>query len=80
VIKYNTDGYTINPTYAVTYKWGQATQGGFTRTRFNNRAWVVIVAFVLRAPSLRKVGKAFTVPGRAGNRQSLRLPWTLPST
>ena len=46
VIKYNTDGHTVNPTHTVTYKWGQATQGSSPQARFNNNARVVTVAFV----------------------------------
>jgi hypothetical protein len=48
------DGHTINPTYDVTYKLSQATQGGSTRARFSNSARVVTVAFVFHAPGLRK--------------------------
>jgi hypothetical protein len=43
VIRYNTDGYTINPTFIVTYKWDQVTQSGFTRARVDNNAWVATV-------------------------------------
>ena len=77
MIKYNTDGYTINLTYVVTYKWGQATHGGFTWARFNNSVRVVKIAFVLRAQGLRKsarplpflvapgIGRAFACLGRS---------------
>jgi hypothetical protein len=73
VIRYTTDEYTINSTYTIAYKWDQAAQDGFTRARFDNKARIAIVDPVFRAPSLRKSLEAFAIPGRAGNRQSLRL-------
>lgn len=74
MIRYNTDGYTINPTFIVNYKWDQVTQSGFTRARVDNNAWVATVPPCVACVGSSEVDKAFAIPGRVGNRQSLRLP------
>jgi hypothetical protein len=67
------DGYTINCTYIVAYKWDQAALGGFTWARVDN-VRVATVAPMFRASSLQKSPEAFAIPGHIGNRQSLHLP------
>jgi hypothetical protein len=54
MIRYNTDGHTINSTQTVAYKWDQAAQGGFTRAHRLNNAQVATEAFVLHALGLRQ--------------------------
>jgi hypothetical protein len=54
VIRYNTDGHTINSTHTVAYKWDQVAQGSFTWARRFSNAWVATEAFVFRASGLRE--------------------------
>jgi hypothetical protein len=66
VIRFNIDGYTINSTYTVTYKWDQVAQSGFTWACFDNKAQVATVAPMFRALGLRKSVRASSLLAMPG--------------
>jgi hypothetical protein len=77
VIRFNIDGYTINSTYTVTYKWDQVAQSGFTRAYFDNKAQVATVAPMFRALGLRmsvRPSSLLAMPGTDKPSPALNVP------